>query len=379
MPYWRISSFYFFYFGALGVLVPYWGLYLQSLGFSPAQIGQLLAILMGTKIIAPYLWGWLGDHLGHRMRIVRAGALSTVVVFVSIFWLTDYWGVALAMALFSFFWNAILPQFEVVSLHYLGARSSHYARLRVWGSIGFIVTVTLVGVWVDWRSPAVVPLALLLVFIAIWIASLTVADPAPEPHPQEQPPLLTILRRPAVIAFFLVCFLSQISHAVYYAFYSIYLEGHGYSKTLIGQLWSLGVVAEVVIFLLMHRLLHHCNAGCVLTLSLLLATLRWGVIGWFPQSLALLLFAQLLHAFTFGTFHVAAIHLIHRYFVGRHQGRGQALYAGVSFGAGGAVGSLLAGYLWQGVGPRITFELAALVASVAALIAWYWVAKRDLA
>jgi PPP family 3-phenylpropionic acid transporter len=152
------------------------------------------------------------------------------------------------------------------------------------------------------------------------------------------------------------------------------MEESGYSKTLIGQLWAIGVVAEVVAFLFMHRLLERFGARQVLMASLLLAVLRWLLIGGFPTSLPIMLLAQTLHAATFGTFHASAIHLVHRYFTGRHQGRGQALYSSLSFGAGGAVGSLYSGYLWNGAGPVAAFAVAAVISLLAWFIAWRWVA-----
>ncbi len=373
MPYWRLSSFYLFYFAALGVLVPYWGLYLKDLGYSAAQIGELLAIPMATKFLAPYLWGWLGDRLGRRMAIVRLGTFLTLVVFTAIFWVRGYWELAAAMALFSFFWNAVLPQFEAVTFRYLHGQVSRYARVRLWGSVGFILTVVAVGMAVDRWGPGVTPVALMAVFGSIWIASLTVADPQAEALHHRPSPIGGVLRQPAVIAFFVVCFLLQAGHAAYYSFYSIYMEETGYSKTWIGQLWSVGVLAEVGIFLVMHRLLDRFGARRVLIASLALAALRWLLIALFPQYLAVLLAAQTLHAASFGTFHAAAIHLVHHYFVGPHQGRGQALYSALSFGAGGALGSLASGYLWDGAGPAFTFLLAAAVTALALGVSWKWV------
>jgi PPP family 3-phenylpropionic acid transporter len=373
MPYWRLSSFYLFYFAALGALIPYWGLYLKQLGYAAVDIGMLMAIPMATKFAAPFVWGWLGDLLGQRMSIVRLGALMTVLVFLSVFWLTGFWQLGLAMALFSFFWNAVLPQFEAVTLGYLGDQAERYARVRVWGSVGFILTVLLLGMAVDSRGPRVVLPALLAIYLSIWLASLLIRDPVPEAAPADQPPIFSILRRPPVIAFFVVCFLLQAGHGTYYAFFSIYMAGEGYSKTLIGQLWALGVVAEVVVFLFMHRLLQRFGARRVLMASLFLAVVRWLLIGNFPQSLVALLLAQTLHAATFGTFHASAIHLVHHYFRGRHQGRGQALYSSLSFGAGGALGSLLAGFLWSSAGPAVTYDLSALFSLLALLIAWRWV------
>ncbi len=376
MPYWRLSSFYLFYFAALGTLVPYWGLYLKSIDFNAVAIGELMAIPLATKFIAPYVWGWIGDHLGHRMFIVRLGSLLTAVIFLGVFWLHGFWGLGLAMALFSFFWNAVLPQFEAVTLRYLGDKAQKYARIRVWGSVGFIATVMLLGVMVDHSGPAAILPMLLGIYVAIWLSSMTIRDPDPESHPPSQSSITAVLKLPAVIGFFATCFLLQASHGAYYTFYSIYMEAEGYSKTVIGQFWALGVIAEVMVFLVMHRLLQRWGARNVLLASLLLAAVRWLLIGNFPQSLWIMLLAQLLHAATFGTFHASAIHLVHRYFTGRHQGRGQALYASLSFGAGGALGSLSSGFLWSSLGPAVTFGLSAVVALLAFLTAWLWVADN---
>lgn len=373
MPYWRLSGFYFFYFALLGALVPYWGLFLRERGFDAVAIGELMAILMATKIIAPNVWGWLGDHLGHRMRIVRLASLVSLLVFMGMFWAQGFWAIALVMTLYSFFWNASLPQFEVVTFSYLKERVARYARIRVWGSIGFIATVMSLGGLVEWRGPEVVLPAVLFIFLAIWLSSMLVRDPDPEPHPPDQQSLGSILRRPAIIGFFLAVFLMQASHGPYYAFYSIFMKDQGYSETLIGQLWALGVLAEVGLFVVMHHLLDRFGARRVLVASLVLAALRWWLIGNFVDSLALLLVAQLLHAATFGTFHAAGIHLVHHYFRGRHKGRGQALYSSVSFGAGGAVGSLASGYAWQGMGPALTYGVAAMVALLGAFVAWRWI------
>lgn len=373
MPYWRLSSFYFFYFGALGVLAPFWGLYLKELEFDALAIGQLMAIPLATKIIAPYVWGWLGDHLGQGMRIVRMGSLLTALIFVAVFFVEDFWPLALAMVLFSFFWNAVLPQFEVVTFRYLGPKVERYARVRLWGSVGFILAVLALGVAVDAVGPRIILPVMLVIYVAIWVSSLLVADPERHPHPHVQGHIIRVIARPSVLAFLVACFLMQAGHGGYYVFYSIYMEDMGYSKTLIGGLWALGVIAEVVVFIYMHQLLDRFGARKVLLASFFLAALRWLLIGLFPQSMPLMLLAQLLHAATFGTFHAAAIHLVHHYFVGKHQGRGQALYSSVSFGAGGALGSLFAGIMWDTLGPFMTFLASTLVSLLALLIAWVWV------
>jgi PPP family 3-phenylpropionic acid transporter len=351
MPYWRLSGFYLFYFASLGALLPFWGLYLQDRGFDPADIGELMAVLMATKIIAPNVWGWIADHTGRRMSIVQLASLLSVVSFTGVFFTTGYWSLALVMMLFSFFWNASLPQFEAVTLSYLGERIREYSRIRLWGSIGFILSVAGLGQFIDQLGIGLVPQVVLVLYLGILLNSLVVPERGARLPQHQQESIFMVLKRPEVLAFLVACFLMQASHSAYYAFYSIFMEQHGYSSSTIGQLWALGVIAEVMVFLIMHRLLK-----------------RWGA--------RLVLFAQTLHAATFGTFHAAAIHLVHHYFVGRHQGRGQALYSSVSFGAGGAVGSLLSGYLWTSIGASSIYYLSAGYAGMAVLIAWRWLGLR---
>ena len=371
-PYWRLSGFYFFYFASLGVLVPYWGLYLQWQGFSAQDIGELTAILLATRIIAPNIWGWIADRHGQRMRIVRFSSLAGIIGFSAILLDNSYLWIAGVMLVFSFFWNASLPQFEATTLQHLGEHTHHYSKIRLWGSIGFIFTVATLGTLLETFDAYIVPYAMLISMGAIWLVSLTVPESASRHLHLTHQPLFSIVKRPEVLAFLSMCFLVQVSHGPYYTFYTIYLEQHGYSRSLIGQLWALGVIAEVIVFLFMHRWLPRFGIRKVLLLSLLLSSLRWLIIGFFPDSLILLLFAQLLHAASFGTFHAAAIAWVHHYFVGKNQGRGQALYSSIGFGAGGAIGSLFSGYFWLSPGPTVTFSLAAVASLLAFIIGLRW-------
>ncbi len=376
-PYWRLSGFYLCYFATLGALIPYWGLYLRHLGFDAAAIGELLAILMASKIVAPNVWGWIADHTGRRMRIVRLASLASLFAFLGVFFGSGYWWLAGVMLAFSFFWNASLPQFEATTLSFLGEQIHRYSRVRLWGSVGFIATVVAVGPLLDAYQPALLPWLLVGLFAAIWLVSLLVPEEAADHRQLAHVALRGVLGRPAVLALLATCLLMQAGHGPYYAFYTLYLEDSGYTRNAIGQLWALGVVAEIGVFLVMHRWLPRLGARRILIASLALAVLRWVVIGTLVHSPAALIGAQLLHAATFGTFHAAAIHLIHRHFAGRLQGRGQALYSSMSFGAGGALGSLYAGYLWQGLGPASAFLAGAAVTGLAAVVAALWV--RDAA
>ena len=371
MPYWRLSGFYFFYFASLGALLPYWGLYLKSQGYDITAIGNLMAIIMATKIISPNIWGWIADHTGRRMAIVRFGSLCAALAFAGVFFQDGFVWLAIVMMLFSFFWNAALPQFEATTFYHLGDQIHRYSSIRLWGSIGFIVAVWGLGGLMQGQGLQLLPWILFGLFAAIWINSLLVPEEAAGHLPLDHSPLRKILSQPHVVGLLLVCFLLQAGHGPYYTFYSIHMEAHGYSLSLIGGLWALGVIAEVIVFLLMHRLVPKFGLRNLLLASLLLAVVRWLLIGLFPEHLNVILLAQILHAATFGVYHAAAIQLIHTYFKGKHQGKGQALYSSLSFGAGGALGSFYSGYVYDYFGALLMFVIAAGLSLLAFFIAWY--------
>ncbi|MCO6057460.1 MFS transporter [Pseudomonas sp. MOB-449] len=369
LPYWRLSSFYLFYFSLLGATAPFLGLYFAHLGFSSARIGELLAIPMLMRCVAPNLWGWLGDRSGRRLDIVRFGAFCTLLTFSLIFVSHSYAWLALIMALHAFFWHAVLPQFEVITLAHLNEQAARYSQVRLWGSIGFILTVIGLGALFELFSLDLYPWALVVIMGGIVLSSFWVPNAVPQARPDVagQGGFLAQLRQPGVLAFYASVGLMQLSHGPYYSFQTIYLESLGYSRSLIGQLWALGVVAEVLLFLVMARILTRYSVRVVLLASVLIAALRWLLIGNFADQLPVLLFAQLLHAATFGSFHAAAIHFVQRQFGPRQQGQSQALYAALA-GIGGALGALYSGYSWSSLGPVWTYVIASLAALAAAVI-----------
>lgn len=376
IPYWRLSGFYFFYFASLGVLVPYWSLYLKSLGYNSLTIGGLVAILPATKLVAPYIWGWLADHTRRSMLIIRIASVLALLSFLLVFISEDLWWLTLVMLLFSFFWNATLPQFEAMTLNHLGDDTHRYSMIRLWGSLGFIVLAVIMGYLLQDYGADVIPVAVLITFVVIALTSFMVPEKLNEPH-TDHSPIWDEIKKPKVLAFLAVCFLMLCSHGPYYTFYTIYLEDLGYSSHMIGVLWAVGVLAEVIVFLLMHRLLPMFGARKLLIVTLLLTTIRWLLIGFFANDLTMLFLAQLIHAFSFGVFHSVGISLVHEYFTGSHQGRGQALYASVSFGAGVAVGSLISGLVWDQWGAGVLFVFASCCTMLSLVIVWRFIQSPE--
>jgi len=376
IPYWRLSGFYFFYFATVGSFIPYWSLYLKDSGFNPVEIGELSALLVGTKIIAPNIWGWIADHTGRSLRIIRMASFFAAILFGGFLFVDGYVWFVWVTIIFSFFWNASLPQFEAVTLRHLKTQSHRYSKIRLWGSVGFIFAVLGVGWLLDYLPIAILPDVITALLLATWVLSLFTPEAHTLSHDADPIGIMQIIKKPEILAFLTASMLLQVAQAPYYVFYSIYLEHYHYSASLIGGLWALGVLAEIVLFIYMSRILKRFPLRNILLFSIFLSIVRWLIIAYGADYLALLVFAQLLHAATFGGVHVAAIHLVHLYFGQQHQGKGQALYGSVSFGLGAMLGSLYSGYYWQSSGATFVYSLAAICCCIALVIAYIWVGRE---
>lgn len=372
VPYLRLSRFYFFYYAMLGAVIPYWSLYLKESGFTAQAIGWLTAMIAGTRIISPNIWGWVADRTQQRMKVIQMGAFLGFAFCFGLFFARGFFWMALVTVSFSFFWNAILAQFEVLTLEHLRDKRSTYSHVRLWGSIGFIITVVGLGLAFDHINVIHLPIFMVMFLGLIWLSTMRVSERRFEVIPCNKPGLKSVLLQPAVIAFFVVYFLLQIAHGPYYVFFSIYLDNLHYSRTVIGQLWALGVLAEVVMLLCMHRVIGRFKIRHIMLFSLLMTTLRWLMIAFFADQWWILMLAQCLHAFSFAALHAAGIEVVQRFFGGGHEGQGQALYIAIGFGAGNAVGAGLSGYLWSNPGPSMTYALAALVSLAAMVVAFVW-------
>ncbi len=375
VPYWRLSSFYLCYFATLGAFIPYWSLFLKENSFNPAEIGQLSALLVGAKIIAPNLWGWIADHTRKTLWIIRWTSFLATLLFAGFLAIHSYKEFAWLTIGFSFFWNAPLPLYEAATLAHLQAEPHRYSRIRLWGSVGFIVAVLGIGRLLESQSVLLLPALVSLLLGLTWFAALATPQARSNYQENNSARVSKFVFRPEVLAFLLVYVLIQIAHAPYYVFYSVYLKDHLYSTTVTGLLWSLGVVAEIVLFLFMKSLLRQFSLRAILLVSLFFSVVRWLLIGNYVDNFGLLLFAQVLHAASFGGTHISAIHFVHQFFDQAHQAKGQALYHSLSFGVGGMVGSLFSGQYWDLLGSHIIYTVAAISSGIAFIIAFVWVGR----
>lgn len=371
LPYWRLSGFYFFYFAFIGAFSPYWSLYLQSLSFTALQIGVLMSLLLVARIFSPAVWGWLADHTGKRARVVQVAAVSGFVSFCGFFAGESFVWIFCVMLLMSFFWSASLPLMEAITLSHLENATDKYGRIRSWGSVGFVLAVVGIGyllekVEIAWLLWVVLGLKLGIVIFSYHIPEKEIMRHTAGLHSVRQ-----ICLRPEVMAFLLSSLLMLFAHGAYYTFFSIYLVEHGYDKGFVGWLWATGVICEIGIFFIMPWLMRHFRLKHILIFSFACAMLRFVLIGQYVDWPVVIVFAQILHAATYGAHHIAAMMVIHQFFQGRHQAKGQAIYTSTAYGVGGALGAVCSGYTWDWLGAEITFLISAAAALAGlVLIAW---------
>ena len=371
IPYWRLSSFYFAYFAFVGAFTPFWSLYLKELTFSPFQIAVLMSLFQIARIFSPSLWGWFADHIGRRVPIIQWLAGLSVVSYIGVFFGESFWWLFAVMLLLSFFWSASLPLIETVTLGHLGDRFDRYGRIRMWGSVGFIGAVIGLGYLLDYTSIQALLWVVFGLLIAVSLFSRSIPEPIVIANRDDLRSIWQIIRQREVIALMMACFAMSAAHGAYYTFYSIYLVEHGYSKSQVGWLWAVGVICEILIFLWMPALTKRFGLKRILFASLLLAVARFSIIGWAIDFWWLILFAQMLHAATFGSYHASAVALTYRYFKGKHQSKGQGLYTSMSYGVGGTFGAVISGFAWESVGPHWTFTLAASCAMLGCVLFAY--------
>ncbi|MDP1658460.1 MAG: MFS transporter [Methylotenera sp.] len=356
----KLSRFYFIYYFFVGAFVPYWGLYLKSEQFSPADIGILMSLFQISRIFAPNFWGWLADHTGKRAQWIKLTAFLGLCGFTAVFWAHGFFWLFFVMAALSLFTSSTLPLAESLTLAHLATTNGHYSRIRMWGSLGFIVAAVILGFLIDFAGINSLLWFLLIVQITLFALTYTLPDAKVEAHPHDHFSIWQVIKQPNVLALLIGCALMVTAHGVLYNFYSIYLSDHGYSKGMIGLLWSVGVICEIGIFMLMPKIMARFSLKAILQISLALAVLRFGMIGVAVDNIVLLIIAQTLHAATFGSFHAASVEVITQFFNGRHQAKGQAIYNSVAYGIGGTIGGVAGGYALQYLGGQQTFTLAAI-------------------
>ncbi|MDP5148830.1 MFS transporter [Rheinheimera baltica] len=362
---------YFTYFGVLGIFVPYFGLFLDGRGLSSADIGLLLAIVTASRIVGPSVWALVAERSGKPLWVMRIGALLASVGWLSSFADYGFWPLLAGFALFSFFWTAILPQLEVSAFTFLNDDTQAYSRIRTAGSVGYIVLVMLGGWLFERYGSEFLPLSALL-FLLLLLASLFLLPQVSVAAEltSETVSFSKFLQNSVLLRFMLAALLLQMSFAPFYGFFTLYSRDLGYSGTETGLFIGLSIAAEIAAFYFAGNLMRNRSYRLLLGICYGVTVLRWYLLATFADNVWLLCFSMLLHAGSFAIAHSCAMQFIQQFFPKKLRSRGQALYAGIIFGGGGAIGAYFSGILWQnGNGASLTFNIAALLALLATILA----------
>ena len=361
---------YFFYFGLLGIFLPYVGLFLDDRGFTSSQIGTLLAVTALFRILGPNLWATQADSTGKVGEVLRVGCLLAFLVFAAVFVVYDYWLLTLTFCLMMMFWTAVLPQLEVITLQATHKSKGGYGKLRLWGSIGFIACSLLAGGLIDVYGPSVVAVVSSVCLLLLYFSSLLIVSP--ERKKQDTHHVSGDWKQVfslVFIVFMVANTLLQVSFGTYYNFFALYMNDLAYTGFQTGVFIAIGVVAEVFIFIFAARLVKHFEVLNLLALSILLTGIRWFGLAYFADEVVVIILCQMLHALSFGLSHVASVYFLTHHFSARFQSRAQAIYVSISFGLGSAIGSYAAGYLWQdGQGASISFIFSGVIALAGGLV-----------
>ncbi|MDP3671678.1 MAG: MFS transporter [Telluria sp.] len=365
----NFALFMFAYYAHAGSFAAYASLFFAARGMSAAQIGVLMSLIQVMRIFGPNLWGWVADHTARRVRVLRITALAALAAFGGIWYGHSFSQLFVAMVLLNLFTSAQGPLSEALMLAEMKGDLSNYGRVRLWGSIGFIAAVMGAAYGLEWFGvEALAPIVFALLLCVVG-ASLRIREAPHSEAAHAGAPLLSVLRQRAVGAFFASVALMIAAHSALYVFYSLYLERIGYGKPLIGAMWSLGVLAEIVFFYFQAGLFARFGARRVMLFAFAAALVRFALIGAGAHSLGWLALAQLLHAASFAAHHSACVITLQRWFSGPLQARGQALFISIGYGVGGTLGALFMTLCWDKLGPEPVYFAAAALAGAGALAA----------
>jgi PPP family 3-phenylpropionic acid transporter len=361
-----IASQYFLFFGVMGLYLPYFNLYCYHLGFSGMDIGVLSALRAVTLVVFPLLWGIAADRANRRRPIYILCHIASTGIWAAFLFTESFAVMAVITVAYGVFYAPIISFLEAFSMDMLGRDKSGYGQVRVWGSLSFIAVVLSFGPIVDAASARVIIPAILAGSLLHALMSFSI------PHAPALSPIafgrgVRALLRRQPLAFILCAFLMLVSHGAYYGFFSIHLEQLGYSKTFIGASWALASVAEMGVMLCSRHLFQRLSLEATLMVSFAAAVLRWGIMG-AAGSAEWILCAQMLHALTYGAFHMASILYMDRMAPPNAKTIGQAVNNALTYGLGLMVGFFLNGYLYEMIGSAGLFTVSGFIALTGGLL-----------
>ena len=367
-----ISVQYSLYFGVMGVFLPYFNLYCHHLGFTGGQIGAISSARSVMFAICPILWGRLADRFQIRKTVYIVCNTVSALLW-TLFLFSDRFPVMLViMICYGIFYAPIISFLEAFTMDALASEKNRYGAVRVWGTLAFVGVVIGIGKLIDLYSASIVVILILGGSAIQALLAVTVPDRAAT-RPLG-PAKTKALRDRRVLIFLLCAFIMLASHGMYYGFYSIHLERLGCDSVLIGVSWALAAISEISVMVCSKKIFGRFRVNHVILLAFMAAVLRWTLL-FFVESPVLILATQVLHALTYGAFHISSILYMDSLMPTDSKTTGQAANNAVTYGFGLMTGFFLSGYLYEIVGPFAMFGLSALMAAIGGAVFWRFVMR----
>jgi len=361
-----IGSQYFLYFGIMGIFLPYFNLYCYHLDFTGFQIGILSAIRSVALILFPMVWGALADRFQIRRPIYIFCSFISTGIWALYLYTIDFFAMLLITIFYGIFYTPIISFLEAFTMDVLGKEKKSYGRIGGWGSFAFIITVLVMGKVIDVYSIEIILVLILAGSVLQALISVKIPDIRVEKKGSFSTTAKALLTR-RIIVFLLCAFLMLVSHATYYGFFSIHLEHLGYGNMFIGLAWALASIAEIIVMIKSDSILKHFSIENILIFSFMVAALRWFALFFIVSPVAIMLF-QMLHAITYGTFHIASILYIDALVPAETKTLGQAVNNATTYGLGLMVGFFINGYLFEIMGLFSLFMISSIIALVGGLL-----------
>lgn len=351
------------YFAHIGFFNPYLPLWLKAQGLPIVVISLLASVQSFTRVFAPYAWGALSDRTGERVKLLRISATIALIASAGLWFEGGAWWIALVLLLLFTHTSSMMSLTEAAMAHLVAGDWGRYGRVRLWGSVGFMITVFAAGAWFERYGMGSFPGWTAVTLAGVLVCTLWLPNVREEAHHADGPPhepIGTALQRPVVRWFFASLLFHVMAHFAIYGFLSLYLDSLGYSKATIGGLWAVSVLVEIAWFYAQGRLIRRFSMERWLVICGVATIARMAITAGLGGWLAALFVAQVLHALTFATHHTACIAMVSKHFPGRLRGRGQALFTVTGYGFGGVLGVLAGG----AIASRWSFEAMYAAAAV---------------
>lgn len=361
-----IGSQYFLYFGIMGIFLPYFNLYCYHIEFTGFQIGILSAVRSVALILFPMIWGALADRFQKRRPIYIFCSFVSMAIWALYLYTIDFFAMLLITIFYGIFYAPIISFLEAFTMDVLGKEKKSYGRIRGWGSFAFIMTVIVMGKVIDVYSIEII----LVLILAGSLLQAVISVRIPDVRVVKKDAFITkakaLLSR-RMIVFLFCAFLMLVSHATYYGFFSIHLEQLGYDSMFIGFAWALASIAEIIVMIKSDSIFKHFSLENLLIASFMVAALRWLALFFIVSPLAIMLL-QLLHAITYGIFHIASILYIDALAPEETKTLGQAVNNATTYGLGLMIGFFINGYLFEIIGLFSLFMFSSSIALAGGLL-----------